>query len=278
MRSALERERSQSGLLSPRSAGNEGGQFLRRITLALVAMSALALVTAAGATDDGLWLFPASHGSDTIAAWRAQEGEADVQGTGNQAILLERDAATPNNSAAAHVIGLEGQPVRVVTLAYEYRAKDGTCTVTDPRWALFVQGRSGRQYEVNLGCKTAPGSSGAEPGWVRRTFSRAFVSAEVVRKGGSDALAGQVSGLALVFDHAIGHVFVDNVHAQARTANTWTFAGDNGGTTAPGGAPAFSAEQTTLLAAPLTSDEQLTQDELFATLTPDEWAQVNAEG
>ena len=26
------------------------------------------------------------------------------------------------------------------------------------------------------------------------------------------------------------------------------------------------------------SDEQLTQDELFATLTPEEWAEVNAEG
>ena len=251
---------------------------MRRIISALVAACALALATAAGATDDGLWLFPAAHGTGTIAAWRAQEGETDVQGTANQAILLEKDVAAADTSAAAHVIGLEGQPVRVLTLAYEYRAKDGTCTVTDPRWALFVQGRSGRQYEVNLGCKVAPASAGAQPGWIRRTFSRAFVSAEVVRKGGSDALAGQVSGLALVFDHAIGHVFVDNVHAQARIANTWTFAGDNGGTNPPGGTPTFSAEQSALLAAPLTSDEQLTQDELFATLTPEEWAEVNAEG
>jgi hypothetical protein len=251
---------------------------LRRITSALAAACALALATAAGATDDGLWLFPAAHGTGTIAAWRAQEGETDVQGTANQAILLEKDVATADTSAAAHVIGLEGQPVRVLTLAFEYRAKDGTCTVTDPRWALFVQGRSGRQYEVNLGCKVAPASAGAQPGWIRRTFSRAFVSAEVVRKGGSDALAGQVSGLALVFDHAIGHVFVDNVHAQARIANTWTFGGDNGGTNPPGGTPTFSAEQTALLATPLTSDEQLTQDELFAILTPEEWAEVNAEG
>ena len=251
---------------------------MRRIISALVAACALALATAAGATDDGLWLFPAAHGTGTIAAWRAQEGETDVQGTANQAILLEKDVAAADTSAAAHVIGLEGQPVRVLTLAYEYRVKDGTCTVTDPRWALFVQGRSGRQYEVNLGCKVAPASAGAQPGWIRRTFSRAFVSAEVVRKGGSDALAGQVSGLALVFDHAIGHVFVDNVHAQARIANTWTFGGDNGGTNPPGGTPTFSAEQSALLAAPLTSDEQLTQDELFATLTPEEWAEVNAEG
>jgi hypothetical protein len=250
---------------------------LRRIISALAAACALALVATAGATDDGLWLFPASYGTGTLAAWQAQQGETDSQGSANQAILLEKDVAAPDTSAAAHVIGLEGQPVRVLTLAYEYRVKGGTCTVTDPRWALFVKGRSGRLYEVNLGCKTAPASSGAQPGWIRRTFSRSFISAEVVRKGGSDALAGEVSGLALVFDHAIGQIFVDNVHAQARVANTWTFAGDNGGTNPPGGASAFSTEQTVLLAAPLTSDEQLTQDELFATLTPEEWAEVNAE-
>jgi hypothetical protein len=250
---------------------------LRRIISALVATGALALVTAASATDDGLWLFPASHGTGTIAAWRSQEGEADSQGSASQAILLEKDAAAPDTSAAAHLIGFEGQPVRVLSLAFEYRAKDGVCGVTDPRWAIFVQGRSGRRYEVNLGCKLAPASAGSQPGWIRRTFSRAFISAQVLRKGGSDALTGQVSGLALVFDHAIGHVFVDNIHAQARIANTWTYAGDNGGTNPPGGAPAFSAEQTALLAAPYTSDEQLTQDELFATLTADEWAQVNAE-
>jgi hypothetical protein len=250
---------------------------LRRIISALVATGALALVTAASATDDGLWLFPASHGTGTIAAWRSQEGEADSQGSANQAILLEKDAPAPDTSAAAHLIGFEGQPVRVLSLAFEYRAKDGVCGVTDPRWAIFVQGRSGRRYEVNLGCKLAPASAGSQPGWIRRTFSRAFISAQVLRKGGSDALTGQVSGLALVFDHAIGHVFVDNIHAQARIANTWTYAGDNGGTNPPGGAPAFSAEQTALLAAPYTSDEQLTQDELFATLTADEWAQVNAE-
>lgn len=250
---------------------------MRRIISALVAAGALALVTAAGATDDGLWLYPAAHGTGTIAAWRAQEGEADVQGTANQAILLEKDVAAAGTSAAAHVIGLEGQPVRLLTLAYEYRVKDGTCNVTDPRWALFVRGRSGHQYEVNLGCKIAPASPGAGPGWIRRTFSRALVSAEVLRKGKADALNGEVSGLALVFDQTIGHVYVDNVHAQARIANTWTYAGDNGGTNPPGGVPSFSVEQTAQLAAPLTSDEQLTQDELFASLTPEEWAEVNSE-
>jgi hypothetical protein len=250
---------------------------MRRITTALVAAGALALVGAAGATDDGLWLFPVSHGTDTIAAWRAQNGETDDQGLANQAVLLEKDSFAGDNSAAAHLIGLEGQPVRDVALAFEYRVRDGVCTPTDPRWALFVHGRSGREYEVNLGCTLAPKSAGAEPGWIRRTFARALVSAQVFRKGRSDALAGEVSALALVFDRSVGHVYVDNIHAQARVGNTWTFAGDNGGTTPPGGTPEFSPTQLALLAAPFSADEQLTQDELFASLSAEEWAQIDAE-
>jgi hypothetical protein len=248
---------------------------MRGITAAIVAATALALIGAASATDDGLWLFPASHGTGTIAAWLAQSGEADDQGGGNQALLLEKDVDTGDNSAAAHIVGLEGQPVRNVTLAYEYGAK-GTCSATDPRWALFVRGVHGRQYEVNLGCKTAPSSPGAEPGWIRKTFTRALVSAEVLRKGGTEALNGTVAGLALVFDRSLGFTYVDNIHVQSRTANTWTFAGDNGGTNPPGGGSAgFTAEQSALVAAPVTADEQLTQDELFGSLTPEEWAEID---
>lgn len=252
---------------------------MKRIISALVCASAFALAGTAGATDDGLWLFPASHGSGTIAAWKAQQGEADVQGNANQAILLEKDTAAADTSAAAHVVGLEGLRVTLLaSLSYDYR-RDGVCTLTDPRWALFVTGRSGRQYEVNLGCKTSLTTSGAEPGWLRKTATQAFIRAEVLRKGGGDALNGQVAGLALVFDHAVGQVYVDNIRVQVKgPGNVWTYAGDNGGTNPPGGgAPSFSADQTALLAAPLSADEQLSSDDLLASLTPDESALVNAD-
>ena len=251
---------------------------MKKLIVALACACAMTLAAAAGATDDGLWLFPASHGTDTIAAWRAQEGETDDQGSANQAILLEKDAFGGDNSAAAHVVGFEGQPVRALSsLAFEYRFKDGVCTATDPRWALFVQGRSGRQYEVNLGCALVPATKGAEAGWLRRTYPRTLISGQVLRKGRTDALNGQITGLALVFDRSLGHVFVDNIHAQAKGANTWTYAGDNGGTNPPGGAPSFTAEQTTLLAAPFSVDEQLTQDDFLASLTADEWAEIGPD-
>ena len=253
---------------------------MKRIISALICTGAFALAGTAGATDDGLWLFPASHGSGTIAAWRAQQGEADVQGTANQAILLEKDTAAADTSAAAHVVGLEGLRVTLLaSLSYDYRVKDGVCTLTDPRWALFVTGQSGRQYEVNLGCRSSLTTSGAEPGWLRKTATQAFIRAQVLRKGGGDALNGQVAGLALVFDHAVGHVYVDNIRVQAKgPGNVWTYAGDNGGTNPPGGrSPSFSADQTALLAAPLSADEQLSSDDLLASLTPDESALVNAD-
>src|SRR5207248_2034490 len=108
-----------------RANGRYRGLQMRRITLALVAAGALALIGGAGATDDGVWLYPVSHGTATIAAWKAQQGEQDDQGSAGQALLLEKDAFAGDNSAAAHVIGLEGLPVQVLGLAFEYRAKDG---------------------------------------------------------------------------------------------------------------------------------------------------------
>ena len=251
---------------------------MKRWTTALAAACALALASGAGATGDGLRLFPVSHGTGTIAAWRAQEGETDVAGSADQAVLLEKDSYADANSAAIHIVGIEGLPARNVSLSFEYRAKDGTCNTTDPRWALFVQGASGKQYEVNLGCKLAPTSAGSQSGWFRKTFTQPFVSAQVLRKGGADAMAGRVAALALVFDQSLGHVYVDNVHVQAKpVSQTWTFAGDNGGTNPPGGAPGFSPEQLSLLAQPQSADEQLTEDELLASLTAGEWAQIDAE-
>jgi len=67
-------------------------------------------------------------------------------------------------------------------------------------------------------------------------------------------------------------VYVDNIRVQVNgPGNVWTYAGDNGGTNPPGGSTSFSADQSSLLAAPLSADEQLSGDDLLASLTPDEW-------
>ena len=58
---------------------------------AAVAALALVLVGVAAAETTGnvLTLYPAGGGQNTYAAWKAQEGRADSQGNGNQALYLQ---------------------------------------------------------------------------------------------------------------------------------------------------------------------------------------------
>src|SRR5437764_8430903 len=72
---------------------------------ALASAFVLAGVAAANTTGDVLTLYPVGGGQDTYAAWKAQEGRPDSQGTANQALYLQHLSNAP---AAAHITGLEG--------------------------------------------------------------------------------------------------------------------------------------------------------------------------
>ena len=246
---------------------------------ALASAFVLAGVAAADTTGDVLTLYPAGGGQDTYAAWKAQEGRPDSQGTANQALYLQNLTAAPNTAAAAHVTGLENTPVTaLVSLSYEHRVP-GTCTKTDPRWTLFIRGKSGRQYVVNLGCALTPGRPTGDPRWVQRIFTQPVIRAEVLRQPkGTDALAGRITGLALVMDRSNGSVYLDNIGVRSKTTTkTWTYAGDNGNGVLAGSAPAFTAEQYALMAAPIPEDSQFDEDVLMPSLTADEQAAIAVE-
>src|SRR5205085_8328345 len=139
-----------------RSIGSTKGETLKYLAGAAALASAFVLVAAAAAdtTGDVLTLYPVGGGQDTYAAWKAQEGRPDSQGTANQALYLQHLSAAP---AAAHVRGLEGTKVTLLaSLSYEHRVP-GTCTKTDPRWTIFIRGKSSKEYLVNLGCALTPG-------------------------------------------------------------------------------------------------------------------------
>jgi hypothetical protein len=243
---------------------------------ALAAAFVLAGAAVADTRGDVLTLYPAGGGSSTYAAWKAQEGRPDSQGTGNQALYLQNLAPAPNTAAAAHVTGLEGTPVTaLVSLSYEHRVP-GTCTRTDPRWTLFIRGKSGRQYVVDLGCALTPGRATSDPRWIQRLFTQPVIRAEVLRQPkGTDALAGTITGLALVVDRSTGSVYLDNVSVRSKTATkTWTYAGDNGVAGTP---PTFTAEQYGLLAAPIPDDSEYDEDVLMSSLTADEQAAIAVE-
>ena len=92
---------------------------------------------------------------------------------------------------------------------------------------------------------------------------------------GTDALAGTITGLALVMDRSQGFVYLDNVGVRSKTATKlWTFAGDNGNGVPGAPPPVFSAEQSALLAQPIPTDSQFDEDVLMPSLTPDEQAAI----
>ena len=222
-----------------------------------------------------LKLHPVGQGKDTHASWVGGIGEADATGAANQAFRLTNGDPDGNGSAAI-IRGFDGVPINVISsLSYEYR-KDGRCSKTDPRWTLFVQGRSGRDYVVNIGCAESAPSTGSTPGWIRRTATQPFVRMEVLRKAGTDALAGKLTGLALAYDQSVGSILVDNITVKSKLGSqTWTSAADNGND--PSGPDRFTDQQTALLAQPFSVDELTYVDDLLASATPDEWAAIQED-
>ena len=240
--------------------------------MAAAAVVVCVLVAPASALALDLKLHPVSNGKYTHANWLGNVGEPDATGNASQAFLLADGQADANGSAAI-IRGAENVPVRELTgLSYEYR-KDGRCSKTDPRWTLFVQGKSGKHYVVSLGCATSAPSSGSTPGWVKRTAAQSFIRLEVMRKGGTDAFAGKLTGLALAYDQTVGSILLDNITVATRQGSqTWTSAADNGND--PVRVDGFSDEELAFLALPLSVDELTYVDDLLASATPEEWTAI----
>lgn len=246
---------------------------------AVAAALALVLVGVATAetTGDVLTLYPAGGGQETYAAWKAQEGRPDSRGTANQALYLQNLTGAPDTAAAAIVRGFEGTPVRfLVRIGYEHRV-GSACSKTDPRWTLFVRGKSGMRHLITLGCAITPPRPTGDPNWVGRLYTQPLIRAEVLKQGGGDAFAGTIDGLAFVMDRATGKVFADNVSLASRFASkTWTFAGDNGNGV-PGAPPSFSDEDRALLAADIPDVALLDEPDLMASLSPEEQALISED-
>jgi len=249
-----------------------------KLTAAAACALALAGAAAADTTGEQLTLYPVGHGQSSHAQWLAQEGRPDSQGDANQALLLEA-AGTPNTSAAGIVRGFAGVRIRdLLGLSYEHRV-GGTCSKTDPRWTVFIRGRTGKRYLVNIGCAVSPPQSTGDPRWVRRTAPQSVIEAEIVRqlKGSlaKDALTGTVDELALVVDRTKGFVYLDNITVQSRSfGKVWTYAGDNGNGV-PGTPPDFSAEDAAMLAADIAPEAYLDEADLMASITPEDQAMID---
>jgi hypothetical protein len=245
-----------------------------------IGLAALALVfagvAAADTTGTALTLNPVSHGAQSHANWQAQEGRPDSQGSANQALVLEAPG-TPDTSAVALFRGFGDVRIRdLVALGYEHRVP-GTCTPTDPRWTIFIRGRSGHTWLVNLGCAVTPARPTDDPHWIHRVFTLSVIQAQIAKQvpKASDALNGTVGDLALVVDRSKGPAYLDNIEVRSHTANkVWTYAGDNG-IGVPGGPPDLSADELASIAAPIAADALRDEADVLASITPEEQALID---
>jgi hypothetical protein len=204
----------------------------RRIPLLVAAASAAALAIApawgAGGNATDLKLHPRGFGEKSYASWKAQQGEADPQGSANQALYFQKMTSTVTNAAGIAVItGLEGtQASDLQGLEWQHR-DDGDCGAGAPRWDVTVS-NNGAQRTVFLGCAAAAHTAGDEPGWTRDTYDGPALQAQF--------LTGDViDGLAIVFDEGndVGHgfVYLDNISVQGNSfGKVWHSAADNGNT------------------------------------------------
>ena len=241
---------------------------MKGVIVSAAAACALAFIPAAFAGN--VVLFPNSFGSHTVASWRAQEGQPDAVGGANQALWLERGDVETTAYAAATIGGLEGQRAQLLTGLEWERRLDGDCNKVAPRWTLVVQGaKSHKHYVVRFGCALAAHAPGSAPKWMRDYNTQTLIRTRLLQAGGSDALAGTIVSLAIVYDVGTRYTVLDNIKVTSNAfgENVWTSAADNGA-----GAQTPASTVDDLSVNPFSASELLTLDEIWPTLSADDQA------
>lgn len=172
-----------------------------------------------------LFLEMYSYGYDTYAAWKISEGLPDSSGGARFAIELEKDTDQPNARAYVYVRGLEGQPVSFLTqgtgVSWEHR-NDGYCGHT-PVWAVgIIPKNSTVERYLVLRCNQAMQSMGSGEGWIKDSFSEAYIIERIQTQFGSlapDVLEGKITYVAVLFYSPMSSVYLDNVRVNDRV---WT--------------------------------------------------------
>ena len=252
---------------------------MKKVFAALAGVLAFACTSVALAGT--VTLHPNSSGQQTVAAWRAGFGLADTVGAANQALLLEKDGFDLGTAATAEFTGIaESRAQLLAGLDWERRV-DTDCTKTSPRWTLVVQGaKKPRQYVVRFGCAQSAHAPGSAPGWIRDVNSQTLIRTRLLQAGGSDALGGTIVSLAIVFDERgeTGQAVLDNIRLLSKSkdigSNMWTSAADNA-QGVPGGPSDVGRDD--LSVNPLSASEQMSLEEIWPTMTPEDQATASSD-
>jgi hypothetical protein len=181
------------------------------------------------ALDGGVWtMHPAGQGPKARASW-TNRGELDANGTGTQAIYMQKmnDSASPG-IAVVVIRGLSGQPVSALNgLSWDRpnAPASGSYCGTSPHWQISVIS-AGTATTVPFGSCFALSHTGPNAaGWQTDTCADFCL-------GGLPADA-TISSLAIIFedgtDMGPGFVLLDNITVTTSTlgVHTWTSAADN---------------------------------------------------
>jgi hypothetical protein len=245
----------------------------RTLLFALAAVVATAIALPASAFAGTLTLHPAGFGTMSYAAWKAQQGEPDSQGSANQALYFQKMTTTPTFAAGVAVVkGIAGTPADELTgLAWDHR-EDGHCGAGAPRWNVTFRDSGGVSHTLFFGCNAAMHTEKGlinGHGWCRDT--QPSPAAAIAAFTGEPASASTITGLSILFDEgtdtpnpppagcnqeqlAGGFVYLDNIEVDANgVVYCWTSASDNGnGDSTSTCDPSSSSTTTTTLLSPLT--------------------------
>jgi hypothetical protein len=193
---------------------------MKRLFVAVAAT--LVFAAPAAAQQQQLRLDLSTVGKGARAAWKANTGLPDPTSNSraDHALVLEKRVATTEVAAAvATVEGIAG--TRVTALArLQWNRLNGThCTGGAPRWNLSITGASGAEYTVFLGCEAAAQTPGDHDAWTMGFWGSDEIRAQVSAQAGADALAGTLTGLAIVFDEGPDSVVLDNLVVTTATAD-----------------------------------------------------------
>ena len=173
------------------------------------------------AGDAKLTLHPSGFGKRSYAAWKAQEGRPDTEGSGDHALYFQKMVPTPIVAAGVAVIkGVAGLPASAITgLSWEHRS-DGHCGAGAPRWNLGLVSSDGHQFNVFLGCAAAAhtpaGTDERGRAWIRDSYPGAAIDAQILAQTGLPTSGLTVRNLIILFDEGNdlgfpGFVHLDNV-------------------------------------------------------------------
>jgi hypothetical protein len=221
---------SSSSITAVRSPIRARGQLATvRKRIILVALAILFAIALPSVSLGGqIWtMHPAGRGPQSYASWRANVGEPDSGGTGNQAIYMQKMNTTGDKGMGVVVLrGLAGQPVSALQeLSWErpaFPAKGSYCGAS-PHWQLSVTS-GGTTSTVAFGpCFAAVHSAGATAGWMKDTCDSGCL-------GGLPS--GTINSLAIIFEDGTdlgpGFVLLDNITVNSGIgSHTWTSSSAN---------------------------------------------------